>query len=354
MNVVNGLTLLASLLLGVLLALLFDAYTLGRRVRAAVLLNRRLQHKMRQLAGRLVSTQREAQAAHARARELHGELSQTQKHLEQAAAENQSLQQRLETATAEIAKLQGNLGRLNHYLEQLESKGESLRQQLEAAADEKQGLAGNLARLENELDELRLEHQRACQQVSVTEVEMKHLRQELAEAQQWADRAHQLQLDNQALDHKAQAAEGRAEELKAQVKGLLRQLGETQSLHKQLVAAEDKVRTAEAQLRTLQAKLSTVKQILDYTGKNQLRLIRGIGPTYARRLNEAGIHSLNDLARQSPERLREIVELKKWQAADLEEWIDEAQALSVRLDGEGAQPATADSPPATDPSQNAQ
>ena len=316
MDVVGGLMLLVSLLLGVLLALVIDDYTLGRRLQAAVAHNRQWQQKVRQLAARLVSTQRELQTAQARARQLGGDLAAAGEQIEQATAENQALQRQVEAAGTEISTLQGNLSRLDGYVQQLESQSQSLRQELKAASDDKHTLSQNLARLGNELDELRQE--------------------------------------NQALTHRLQAAESRSEELKAQVQSLLRQLGETQSLHKQLVAAEDNLRAAVAQVHTLQSKLSTVRQVLDYTGKNQLQLIRGIGPAYARRLNEAGIHTLNDLARQSPERLREIVELKKWQAVEPEEWIDEALALGIKLDGEAVQPATADSQPATSPSQNAQ
>lgn len=252
----------------------------------------------------------------ARARQLGGDLIAAGAQIEEAAAENDALQRRVEAAGIEVATLQGNLGRLDGYVEQLESQSQSLRQELQTAADEKETLAGNLGRMGDELDALRRE--------------------------------------NQVLAHKVDAAESRGEELKAQVQSLLHQLGETQSLHKQLVAAEDELRAATEQVHALQSKLSTVRQVLDYTGKNQLLLIRGIGPTYARRLNEAGIQTLNDLARQSPERLREIVELKKWQAIETEEWIDEAQTLSIKPDGEGAPPATADSQPATSPSQNAE
>lgn len=354
MDVVGGLGLAVSLLLGVLLALVIDGYTLGRRLQTAVSQNGRLQQKVRQLASGLVRTQRELRATQARARQLNSDLAAAGEQLEQATAENHALQRQVETAATEISTLQGNLSRLDGYVEQLESQKEEWGQKLQTAAAEKDVLSQNLARLGNTLDELRQENQEICQKLALSEVELKHLRQELEEASALAGQVPQLQVENQALAHTVQTAESRGEELKAQVQSLLRQLGETQTLRKQLVGAEDKLRAAAAQVQILQSKLSTVQQVLDYTGKNQLRLIRGIGPAYARRLNEAGIHTLNDLARQSPERLREIVELKKWQAVEPKEWIDEAQALAIKLDGEGFQPATADSQPAIYPSQSAQ
>ncbi|HEX6384972.1 MAG TPA: helix-hairpin-helix domain-containing protein, partial [Anaerolineae bacterium] len=80
----------------------------------------------------------------------------------------------------------------------------------------------------------------------------------------------------------------------------------------------------------------------------------GIGPTYARRLNEAGVQTLADLARQTPERIREIVKLKRWQGGEPEGWIEEARALTVMLNDEAHEPAVADSQPATYQSQTAQ
>lgn len=61
---------------------------------------------------------------------------------------------------------------------------------------------------------------------------------------------------------------------------------------------------------------------------DDLRVINGIGPTYERRLKEAGIHTFADLAQQEPEKIRSITGLKAWQATEPEEWIAEAQTLS--------------------------
>jgi predicted flap endonuclease-1-like 5' DNA nuclease len=57
-------------------------------------------------------------------------------------------------------------------------------------------------------------------------------------------------------------------------------------------------------------------------------VISGIGPTYERRLKEAGIRSYSDLAQQTPGSLREIVGIESWHAADPQQWIAAAQALS--------------------------
>jgi predicted flap endonuclease-1-like 5' DNA nuclease len=58
---------------------------------------------------------------------------------------------------------------------------------------------------------------------------------------------------------------------------------------------------------------------------DNLQVINGIGPAYERRLNEAGIVTLADLAQQSPDNLRQITGIKSWHAADPQQWIDAAQ-----------------------------
>lgn len=59
--------------------------------------------------------------------------------------------------------------------------------------------------------------------------------------------------------------------------------------------------------------------------QDSLETIQGIGPTYARRLNEAGIYTFADLAQLTPERAREITGVIRWDPA---EWIAEAKRLS--------------------------
>ncbi|MCA9969074.1 MAG: DUF4332 domain-containing protein [Anaerolineales bacterium] len=61
---------------------------------------------------------------------------------------------------------------------------------------------------------------------------------------------------------------------------------------------------------------------------DDLTAIHGIGPVYAQRLQEAGIHTFAALARLAPERVAEIVGRKNWQAADPAEWIAAAQELA--------------------------
>lgn len=61
--------------------------------------------------------------------------------------------------------------------------------------------------------------------------------------------------------------------------------------------------------------------------KDDLTQIKGIGPTYARRLEKAGITSFAALSKTAPDRLREVAGLKEWQA-DPAEWVSQAKAMA--------------------------
>lgn len=62
--------------------------------------------------------------------------------------------------------------------------------------------------------------------------------------------------------------------------------------------------------------------------KDRLEEIEGIGPVYAKRLNEAGLFSFWQLAEQTPERVREIINPEAWQKIDAESWIAQARAMA--------------------------
>lgn len=66
----------------------------------------------------------------------------------------------------------------------------------------------------------------------------------------------------------------------------------------------------------------------------RLEEIKGIGPVYVQRLNEAGIHTYADLAQATPKQLREIVQPNNWQAVDFGEWIKQAKLFSRLSDGD--------------------
>ncbi|MFN8456605.1 MAG: DUF4332 domain-containing protein [Anaerolineae bacterium] len=62
--------------------------------------------------------------------------------------------------------------------------------------------------------------------------------------------------------------------------------------------------------------------------RDNLEVIDGIGPTYAKRLNEAGIVSFAQLAELTPAQIRDIIKPASWQKIDGESWIKQAERLS--------------------------
>jgi predicted flap endonuclease-1-like 5' DNA nuclease len=102
-----------------------------------------------------------------------------------------------------------------------------------------------------------------------------------------------------------------------------------------LAASNARIRDLESRLRmasTEQAASPNLTEQIDLCAgaadgselaAENLQEIEGIGPTYARRLQDAGIYSFADLARQTPLRLMEITAVRSESTA--KSWIDAAQ-----------------------------
>lgn len=63
--------------------------------------------------------------------------------------------------------------------------------------------------------------------------------------------------------------------------------------------------------------------------KQDLKVVNGIGNTYEKRLNGAGITNFAQLATHTAEQLKAIIRPQEWQAVDFESWIVEAQILGA-------------------------
>lgn len=61
---------------------------------------------------------------------------------------------------------------------------------------------------------------------------------------------------------------------------------------------------------------------------DDLTSIAGIGPTYAAKLQHAGIESFSQLAATSPDQLAELLAMPDWRRPDFESWLEQAAALS--------------------------
>ena len=62
---------------------------------------------------------------------------------------------------------------------------------------------------------------------------------------------------------------------------------------------------------------------------DDLTAIDGIGPAFARRLNEAGVYTYDALARMTSDEVRSKAKMQSWQG-EPETWIAEARELSAR------------------------
>lgn len=65
------------------------------------------------------------------------------------------------------------------------------------------------------------------------------------------------------------------------------------------------------------------------TATDDLTVIDGIGPTFAQRLNEAGILTYGQLANLEPDQVVEITHVANWQA-DPADWIRQARAMVLQ------------------------
>jgi predicted flap endonuclease-1-like 5' DNA nuclease len=61
---------------------------------------------------------------------------------------------------------------------------------------------------------------------------------------------------------------------------------------------------------------------------DDLQKIKGIGPAFSQRLNEAGIHTFRELAASPPERIKQILGAEEWQDLDIETWLRMARHLA--------------------------
>ncbi len=144
-----------------------------------------------------------------------------------------------------------------------------------------------------------------------------------------------LEAEKDAAKAQLEQAELANVEQNVKIEGLLQQLEESEALRQQLANAQEKLETADSHIQTLQGKMDEVQTKMAYSGKSQLQLIRGIGPTYARRLSDFGIQTFADLAECDAEQVASIIKKKNWQAVDINDWIDEAKALAARLSPDG-------------------
>lgn len=222
----------------------------------------------------------------------------------------------LTASATQVHNLSNEVYSLTKRVEDVSADNQTHRHDLATAVAKKEVYATQYGRLTGQLDKLRAEHQVSQRRLMVAAVELKRLRQnhpqllEPAQATQKADEPMAKAVDEPAAEKADEKADGKIGE--AQTSGLQAELHEFQRARKAAKTTKPKVESQ-----------------IDPETESQVEAVNGIGPTYARRLHESGIHSLADLAQQTPETLSEIIGFKSPQIAKSQGWIDEARELAA-------------------------
>jgi len=287
------LALLGSMMLGVLLAILIDTFHVRRWHEAVQSDKEQLQERLRQ----------------------------TTEEMGQAEAKFADLSEQVQSYQRELDEEQKETLRLDELRVELETK-------LETAVSETNSLKTEIKQFDDEMDALRDEKIELARQLSVAQVEMKHMTEDLEVDRQKLVAADDLEAENQKLSATLEIVQKERDERKAKIEELLDQIDETEKLRASLKETEEKLQTSSSQLDNMQTALGRAKSQIKHTGKSQLQIIKGVGPATERKLKAAGIVTVADLAEETPERLREILNLKPTSRMKPEAWIAEAQQLA--------------------------
>lgn len=332
MTVELVLAAIVGLVAGVLVALWWDSQTLVRQVQQAnaekqksleTLQKFQIQHSANEQELRMV--QKELVTA----LEERNQLEET---IARQLAEIEASREQLQTTIKTDEMLKENLQESQDRLEEIEGLQLMAEEKLATAVTENNRLVGDVQlmeaeifTLENKVEQLTPALEQAQGQVAELEQKVLAAETQLAAVEAERDNA-QVQLQQAELVNVEQ---------NATIATLQQKLQEAEAIQQQLAVAEEKLQTADAHIQKLQDTMEDVQTKMNYSGKSELQLIRGIGPVYARRLNEFGIQSFADLADCNPEQVASIIKKKNWQAVDIQNWLDEAKALAATLDSNG-------------------
>jgi chromosome segregation ATPase len=329
--VIGILALMIGALVSAVVVLYLDSQSWDKKLKAVRGDRDSTQAKLEKLQANLNRNEKKLAVAKKEIEKLSENVQTRDGSLSKLDTEKTVLQSKLDSADEEIDTLNDNLNQVNNHVNELREEMQELQNSLQASSGQNLLLQENVERFNAQLEAVRIENLEVCQKLAVAEVEMAHLKKSLEDTQHLEERVDLLQEEKNVLAGQLSQAQEQVADLKAQVNGSLQQVTETQLLRKRLLEAETNLKASEKQSGALQKKLTAVQSTLDYTGEGQLQIIRGIGPAYANRLQEIGIHTLNDLAKSKPQDISDALQLKPWQSAQPEGWIQEAKALTANL-----------------------
>ena len=332
MTVELMLAVLVGLVTGVLIALWWDSQTLMRRLQAAQAERQRAQASLQKFQIQHTAVEQQ--------------LKLTQKELTTAVAENTQFEDTIARQLAEIEAgreqvqvsikandaLKEELQALQDRLEELEGLQVRAEEKAGTAVAENNRLIGDVQLMEAEIATLESKIEQLTQAEAQSPPRLPDLEQNVLAAQA---QLAAVEAERDAAQTQLEQVELASAEQKAQIDTLKQQVQAAEKVKQELAVAQEKLQTADVHIQKLQDTMDDVKIKMNYSGKNQLQLIRGIGPTYARRLNEFGIQTFTDLAECQPDQIASIIKKKEWQAVNIQDWLDEAKALAARLGPDG-------------------
>jgi predicted flap endonuclease-1-like 5' DNA nuclease len=318
------LTGIVGLVVGVLVALLWDSQTLVRRVQQAIAAKQEAEGSLQKFQIQHQASTQKLHLAQAEMELAVAERTELEDTIARQLEEIEASREQLQTSIGTNDLLKENAEDVQEKLEELDGFRFAVEEKLAAANAENGRLIGDLQLLEAEIVLLEEKNDRltnSLQQIAELEQKLVHVEAQLEALEAEKDAA-------QAELHQAELANA---EQSAQVATLQQRLADAEAMRHKLSVTEQKLQTTDSHLQTLQDKMENVQTKLSYSGKNELQLIKGIGPTYAKRLNEFGIYTFADLAECDAEQVTAIIKMKPWQAINIQEWLDEAKALAVTL-----------------------
>ncbi|MBK8899656.1 MAG: hypothetical protein IPM53_00610 [Anaerolineaceae bacterium] len=317
-----------GLVVGVLLALWLDSQILVRRVQDAQAEKSKAEADLQKFHIRHRALEQELQMVKAESQTAVQDTTQYEATIARQLAEIEASRDQLQTSIHTNEALRENLLEAQDRLEELQSLNLMAEEKLAASAAENNRLVGDTQLMEAEIAMLEVKVEQLSEALKEAECLHTDLEQKAATAEvQYSA----VEAEKDLVLTQLQEAELAAAEQNARIATLEKQLHEAESVRQELEGAKVKLQTADKHIQRLQDTVEDAHAMMSYSGKNELELIRGIGPAYARRLNEFGIHSFSDLAKCEPEQIATIVKKKNWQALDIQKWIDEAKALAARL-----------------------
>ncbi|MEZ4590927.1 MAG: helix-hairpin-helix domain-containing protein [Chloroflexota bacterium] len=328
MSVQLILAVIVGLVIGVLVALYIDTLSLVRRVQEANAAKQKAQADLQKAQIQQRAITENLQIAHKDLQTAVAERTLLEETIARQLQEIEASRNQLQTSISTNEALKENLEEAQERLEELAGLRLLADEKLQAAESENGRLLSDLQLLEGEV----VLQQQKADQLAQTAACLPELEQKVAAAEA---ALASLEAEKDTAVSQLQQAELAHAEQSARVASLEQKLAETEAVRQQLGITQEKLQTADTHLQKLQDKMEDVNTKLSYSGKNQLQLIRGIGPTYARRLNEFGIRTFAELAECDADQVAKIIKKKEWQAVDIQDWLDEAKALAASLNEDG-------------------